>query len=395
MGLDYGRYLQPPLTFIRFPYWSWEPWQLGLCYLVPPDLAFSLIVFDLMWMAQYVLAGHLGWCSNPWGGFPYGDQQAAGGLLALLLLILWSDRNYLSQVFRRTLGLQSILGDDAREALSYRSAVIGAVIGFGLLTWILLHAGMKLWVILVFLLLYFAICLMISRLRAQLGPPDHALLSMMPNSIMTTLFGTHALGGSSLGLFALMGTYLREQRTNPAPMQLEAMKMAATGLLERRRISLGLVAIVPFSVLCYFWASLDVGYRFGMGTGETSQGALIPAKQYIYQMHSGIQNPAGPEVSGIIAMTVGGVFTAVMMALKYHFAWWPLHPVAYPLALSFTTEYFTLALLVTWLIKSLVLRYGGLRAYRASLPIFLGLLVGGATVSLLERILHHVFKLQI
>jgi hypothetical protein len=38
------------------------------------------------------------------------------------------------------------------------------------------------------------------------------------------------------------------------------------------------------------------------------------------------------------------------------------------------------------LVKLLLLRYGGLRAHRTALPIFLGLLAGDATVSFLLEI---------
>jgi hypothetical protein len=55
----------------------------------------------------------------------------------------------------------------------------------------------------------------------------------------------------------------------------------------------------------------------------------------------------------------------------------------------------TPAIFGTWLFKAVLLRYGGLRAHRRALPFFLGLLAGGATVSLLERVLFAALGIRI
>jgi hypothetical protein len=86
-------------------------------------------------------------------------------------------------------------------------------------------------------------------------------------------------------------------------------------------------------------------------------------------------------------MGFGLVVMAVLMALKLNLPWWPLHPVAYPIALSASIQSMTPAIFGTWLVKAVLLRYGGLRAHRAALPFFLGLLVGHATVYTFQRIL--------
>jgi len=395
VGMDYRPYLQHPWWSIRYPLMEWGPWQLGLCYLIPPDLTLSLLVFDLLWMAQYVASTQMGWCTSSWSGFPYGDEQATGSLLALLCVTLWLDRRYLVQVMRRALGLPAAVSDDSREALGYRTAVLGTAIGAAVILWFLSRAGMAGWVAVLFLALYFSISLVLSRLRAQLGAPAHALYRSMPNHILTALVGTSTLGGSSLGMFALMGTYLREQRSNPSPIQIEAMKMAEGETMERRRIALALIAIVPVAILCYFWASLHFGYHLGMGTGNTHRWLMFNAESYYDEMDTALRSPAGPDVSAITAMGVGMAFTALMMLAKLRFAWWPLHPVAYPLAISSTVQDLTAALFVTWLTKTLLLRYGGLRAYRASLPLFLGMLAGGAATALLQRLLYDSLGLRI
>ena len=80
----------------------------------------------------------------------------------------------------------------------------------------------------------------------------------------------------------------------------------------------------------------------------------------------------------------------MLMAVKLRFPAWPLHPVAFPLAFCYPIDAMLPAIIISWLIKMLLLRYGGLRAHRKALPFFLGLLVGSATMSLIQSIVFRI-----
>jgi hypothetical protein len=362
---------------------------------MPLDLAFSLFVFDLFWSAEYVLSGQFGWATSAWSGFPYGEQQTAGGFIALLAAALWLDRRYLLQVVREALGLKSHLREGEPEAFSHRGAVLGALAGVACLWWALGRGGMQGWVALSFLAIYLLMCLTVSRLRAQLGPPTHQLYGAMPNWILPTLAGTRALGPRALGMLALMRPFLQEQRNNPVPLQLEALKMAEGGRMERRRIALALAVVAPLAIICYFWASVHIGYRMGLGSGKTHVWHLWVARWGALGLDEDLRYPSDTNTSGSTAIGFGLVFTLMLTYLKLRFQWWPLHPVAYPIAIASTIQSMTLVIFGTWLFKALLLRYGGLRAHRAVLPFFLGLLAGSAAVSLLERVLFEALGLRI
>jgi hypothetical protein len=397
LGFDYTSFVENrrPWSFIRYRGLEWGPWSLGLCYLMPVDMAFSLFVFDLVWTAEYVLAGQLGWATSQWSGFPYGEQQTAGGFIAILVGVLWLDRRYLGQVFRKALGLRSALDGGEPEAFGCRTAVLGALAGSAFLWWVLARAGMTPWIVAAFLFIYFLMCLVISRLRAQLGPPTHQLYGAMPNWVLTTLLGSRGLGPNNLGVLFLLHPFLQEQRNNPVPLQLEALRMAEAGRMQRRRIALALAIVAPFAIICYFWATLHVGYRMGLGSGYTQTWQLSVARWATEDLDSSTRYPSDMSASGAIAMGVGLAITLALTFLKMRLQWWPLHPVAYPIAIASTIQSMTVAILATWLFKSLLLRYGGLRAHRTALPFFLGLLAGGATIALLQRILFQTLGLQL
>ncbi len=64
------------------------------------------------------------------------------------------------------------------------------------------------------------------------------------------------------------------------------------------------------------------------------------------------------------------------MVLRARFTWWIFHPVGYAMANTNTMNQVWMPFFIAWLLKTLVLRYGGIRLYRQSLPFFYGLIMG-------------------
>ncbi len=394
-GVDLTTYItnNRPWDILRTPYLDWEPWHIGLSYLMPVDLAFSMIVFNLFWRAEYLTARALGWTTDPWSGFPYGDQQSIGGYLALMVSVIWLDRRYLVQVARKALGLRSH-ANDSEEAFSYRTAMVGAVGGLGFLWHFLARGGMGGGVVAAFLAVYFAMTMAISRIRAHLGPPNNELYGAMPPFALTQFPGARGVGSRGLGLLALLRPYTGEQRPNPAPFQLEALRMAERSRLDPSRLAWLLMAIVPVIMICYFWANLHLGYHLGLGTSKTNRDVIFVAEGASQELDAMLRSPAGPNWGGMQAIGVGFGGTVVLMALKLRLPAWPLHPVAFPLAFCFPIDAMLPAIAASWAIKALLLRYGGLRAHRRALPFFLGLLVGSAATSLIRSIVFRVLGIQ-
>ena len=56
---------------------------------------------------------------------------------------------------------------------------------------------------------------------------------------------------------------------------------------------------------------------------------------------------------------------------------WTLHPAAYPLASSnFTMGWLWSSIFTSWLLKWIILKQGGFKAYRRAIPFFFGLILG-------------------
>jgi hypothetical protein len=395
-GIDYSSYVanNRPWDAIRIAHFSWQPWHLGLAYLMPLELSFSLMVFSVFWRAEYILTRHLGWSVSSWGGFPYGEQQIMGAYLALFAIFVWLERRYLMQVLRKALGLPSY-ADDSEEAFSYRAAVLGALAGIGFIWWFLARTGMQQFVIALFLGGYFLTAMMMSRLRAQLGPPSNEMWGTMPDFALTQYPGTRSLHPRTLAVLGLLRPYLREQTANPAPVQLETLRMAQALKVKPKRLALMMALIAPLGVLAYFWASLHIGSDLGLGSGKVARGMIFHTRITVQTMEEWLTLPSPPDWGGTAAIGVGFLVTILLMAVKLRLPLWPLHPVAFPLGLDMTVDDMLPAITLTWLAKSLLLRYGGLRAHRTALPLFLGLIVGAGTVSVIRSALSAIFGIPI
>jgi hypothetical protein len=164
-------------------------------------------------------------------------------------------------------------------------------------------------------------------------------------------------------------------------VELEALFMADRAAIGARRMAWVLAASVPLIMLSYFWATLHVGYRLGL-EAKAHPEVLGYCSSSAYGYLTGwLQSPGGPNYQAASAMVVGALVTVALMWLKLRFPFWPLHPIAFPLALSYSIDYMLPAILVTWIVKLVLMRYGGLRAYRTALPFFIGLIVGDFTTT--------------
>jgi hypothetical protein len=208
----------------------------------------------------------------------------------------------------------------------------------------------------------------------------------MPEFALTQFPGTRAMGSRALGFLAMLRPYMGEQRPNPAPAQLEALRMAERASIGPRALAMLVFAVVPLTMVCYFWASIHIGYDMGLGTSKASRSLIFVPREASEKLDAWLRTPSGPNWGGVEAIGTGFAGSILLMALKLRFPSWPLHPVAFPLAFSYPIDAMLPAIIISWSIKTVLLRYGGLRAHRRALPFFLGVLVGSATMALIQSL---------
>jgi hypothetical protein len=89
-----------------------------------------------------------------------------------------------------------------------------------------------------------------------------------------------------------------------------------------------------------------------------------------------VRSPEPPDYRAMAVMVIGGAVVFGLKALRYRYTALPFHPAGYALAISFAMDYFWFAFFASWLIKTVVMRYGGQKAHREGIWFFMGLVLG-------------------
>jgi hypothetical protein len=84
-------------------------------------------------------------------------------------------------------------------------------------------------------------------------------------------------------------------------------------------------------------------------------------------------------------------FVLILTVLRMRFVWWPFHPAGYALAISYAMDYFWFAFFVSWLVKFVLMKQGGIKTHRLAAPFFLGLILGDYVLGSCWAILGPVF----
>ena len=370
-----------------------DPFVTGLTFFAPLDLAFSVWFFHLFFKAQQVITQTESvYISSFRTHGVYGTQQGLGAWTTLGILSLWMTRRHLSQVWRELIGQPSTL-DDSTEPMRYRFAVLGLVLAMTFLVILLRQAGLSLSVILFYFAIYLLMSIAITRVRAVLGPPYHQIVFTSPQGFMVDVMGTRALGASNLTILSFLYAFNRENTSHPMPNQLEAFKIAERTGINNTHILLGMVLALILSIPVSFWWYFQVMYEHGVVA--KAHGPLINTGYELFrQLTSWLQYPKQPNYTATLFIGLGGVFTVFLMGMQRRFIWWPFHPAGYALGASWGMIHVWTSVLLGWAIKGIVLRYGGLRAYRNAVPFFIGLILGEQIIICLWSILGAVLGIR-
>jgi hypothetical protein len=335
------------------------PFGLGLAFLMPLDVSFSLWVCFILWKLERVLGRVIGVHGMP--GFPYAGAQGAGAYMALAVLALIGARRHLVGGIRRLFR--------GRNDGGVGWPALGLLASGALLLVFGVRMGMGVVPALLYLGVYFWLSLAITRVRAEVGPPTHEMFSATPHFVIDDVFGTRRFSPGSLTGFAMFATFNRGSRANPMPHVMEGFKLARDSGVGRGWMSAAILLATVSGTLWAFCAYLHVSYTVGAnpGLGSASYNLL---QRWIY-------HPSTTDVPAVAFMVVGFGITVGMWVLRGAFPGWPLHPAGYAVASGqWTFGWVWFSVFISWAVKVAVLRLGGMRAYRKAAPLFLGLLLG-------------------
>jgi hypothetical protein len=125
---------------------------------------------------------------------------------------------------------------------------------------------------------------------------------------------------------------------------------------------------------------LSTAYRFGAlnleftANGPPSTGTRYALTQYS-RVAGWLEAPESVDHARRIAVATGLAIAAGLSISRLYWLWMPLHPTGYAIGLIMGHHAWA-PLLFVWLLKALILRFGGPGLYRRLIPAFLGLALG-------------------
>ena len=367
------------------------PFVIGLGFLLPLDLSFSMWFFYLFEKAQRVFGSAL---AIP-APFPYGSEQSIGGWMAIFVIALLVTRRHIANVVRTILGRPGGI-DDSQEPIRYRTSLLLIILASLYVIWFCLKAGMTLPIILPFFAFFSAISIAITRVRAELGPPAHEMAGMCnAQQFLINILGTRRIGPNNLTVFPYFWFFSgRGYREHIMPHQLEAFKMAERANMNTKRLVLAMIIAVILGSLASFWATLSELYRLG-GAITGAGGGIGPSVGHIGQFGwlAGLfAFPRDPDVTAMGFMAGGMGLTFFLMVMRMRFIWWPLHPAGYPISMTGGVGYFWSCLVISSFLKWMALRFGGPGTYRTMVFFFFGVILGEYCVGAFWSVLSVIIR---
>jgi hypothetical protein len=350
----------------------------GFFYLVNLDVLFSLWFFSLIFQSASWTMNYFGhrWEENMgiYGAVdPMFKHLGMGAMIALVAFGLWMAREHLGAVVRQALGIRRG-AEDSGEILSYRTAFWCLVLGLIVMAVWLHWSGIPWRVLVPFLALAFVLFVGLTRVVVETGLAEGVAASFAPGSVVSW-FGTYAFGPSGLTALGLSYVWCSDIRTFVLASAAHGLKLADFRGESKRGLLWAMLIGIAVGAGCAIWVTLVLAYRHGAVTLD--QWFMVEGPQWPYRwVEQKIRDPSNPHQAGRLVGGIGAAVMLAMMMLRISYSWWPLHPMGFAVGSVWIMDelWFTCAL--TWLLKWLIVRWGGLRTYAALRPVFLGLILG-------------------
>jgi hypothetical protein len=232
----------------------------------------------------------------------------------------------------------------------------------------------------IYVALFMAFSVVVTRLRAQLGAPIHEMAFMGPHQLMIAFTGTQNLTESTIA--KLMTTFHfmnRLHRTHPMPYQLESMKMGEIARLNQRALFFVMAAAVLLGIFLGEVFSINRYYRDGAGDMGGSMAGVITQLA---------DNRYPPNVTAIAFFTGAFCFVLLLDFIRYRIPGFPIHPAGYALSMNFGIDYVWFGLGIVLLIKLFVNRYFGLAGYEKLRAVAIGVILGEFAIDMPLAVYH-------
>ncbi len=350
------------------------PSVIAITYLLTLEVSLSLWLFFLLFKVQYIIMNALGLRINPWVS---ASRQVMGGFLVFTLIVFWSSRAHLRDIFHKTFIRKSNV-DDSQEPLPYPAALLGAIGGIVLLVIFCSIAGITAWVAVGTIAAVFVITIVLTWMVVN-GGLLLVQAPLFPSEYLEVTLGTLSVGARSLAVLSFQRAFLRDWGELLMPSIMHGFKIPDYIKLNQRKILAVMAISIVVAMAVTHYASLNLIYNKGALSMQYWTYVRAPTG-YFQSMANRIQWPSKTNWPQVYSMMAGAVATFFLLFMRRRFIWWPLHPIGYLLGATYPPFHLWSSIFFGWLIKYLILKFGDIRKYRSMIPFFMGVVVGEYTM---------------
>ena len=390
---------------------------VGLAYFLSSEASFSMGISGLLFamaslplvMRGVNLSG--GMLS---GGLP--SHMWFGAYLGMGIVLLYLGRRFYGSVFKRAFFLPASASDVLpRETWAARILIVACIALVALLWKIGLHPVLGI----AFVLLSGLLFIMMARLHVATGlfliqPSWH------PVSILLGLFGGIALGPSALAILALLCTATTlDPRIAAVPLAANVLKLAERNKLKPGFLTGWMCAAIIVSLVLSLIFTVWLIYSKGAETMDETGGTRWALKVTKFPFEQIIEPQVNELEAGEIldeakdpttlarlwremkwskyffhAVGIGVGLVLVCSYLRLRFPHWPLHPLMFLVWGQPWMIVYAPSFLLGWLLKSLIMKYGGQRFYYKARPLFIGLVAAEFLAAIVWAVVGVVYYLK-
>jgi len=370
--------------------------MIGLSFLVPKNISFSLWFFYLVYMVQLFILVTTGYGvdgqSFPmdwWYLTNFCNAQGQGAMIIFSGVVLYKCRKYILCAFFPSSVAE--LETEERNELRLSSVVfLGCSLGLILLLW--LSMGANLFYAILFYVVALVITIGLVRAVAEGG-----ILGFQANANMfhyvRNFFGFDR-SWTSASLFAPLMVYysimFMDIKTFIAPAMANALKLREDYRLKRFSFHVVVaLAIIAASVVAIATA-LMMSYAGGADAMNSWFYTGLPRSQTFEIIRSAIKN-APMAAADNIGWTIGGGLTMAALLFFRQYCFWLPHPIGLIMLVNPIMGAYWVSIFLGWLCNLAVTKYGNKDSFQRGKGFFIGIIAGELVMVILSFFVTLIF----
>lgn len=377
---------------------------IGVCYFLASGTSFTMGAANFIlafFMVQFYLT-----TGKPMTDLD-GEVARSGGYVCFALILFWTGRNYYLTLLKQAFCLGDPKEKYHKESVLASRIFIVSFFGFiAVLYWM----GLNLFVAFMFGALTILMFLVFSRVICETGIP-FLQTGWTPGIILAKLFGPAAIGAAPIVVIYWLGTILaQDPRECLMPYVANSLKIADDARVKLQNIMKWAMVVCIFALAVGFVAKLTNIYNWGasedgwsynkvsvkpfdsavqditflsetgmMEDGSESNDSNVHDADYFKSKDPlGLKRLSNFTFNGRIwgFFLFGAAGVLILSMIRSRFNKWPIHPVMFLVWGTFPVKNVFYSFLIGWVIKELVVKFGGGRVYNNLKPLFSGLIAG-------------------